>query len=220
GARAVRDAGGFKTVFGRTKLDGLGNFDMTLPNLGGPRLAMAGDTPVGPTGRPLMRSTEGSGGGGASGIPKINGWEAPSHLKGPAAGRTLKRPHERHTISGSARAGKNVREENTLILPGYGKEVEADIAGIAEGRATYLPRDDRYEINGRTYGVHENGTVYPASGPGFVQLDRNEYAALSAIAKAKGDLSAAPQLTRAPRFVNNPEAVEKALSLYNGTYIP
>ncbi|MEF3118206.1 hypothetical protein [Streptomyces chrestomyceticus] len=220
GVKAVRDAGGFKAVFGKTKLDGLRNFDMTLPDLGGPRMAMAGNTPVGPTNRPLLRSTEGSAGGGASGTPKINGWEAASHLKGPAAGRTLKRPHERHTISGAARAGKNVKEENTLILPGYSKEVEADIAGIAEGKATYLPRDDRYEINGRTYGVHENGTVYPASGPGFVQLDRNEYAALSAIAKAKGDLSAAPQLTRAPRFVNNPEAVEKALSLYNGTYIP
>ncbi|MFI2241532.1 RNase A-like domain-containing protein, partial [Streptomyces chrestomyceticus] len=55
GARAVRDAGGFKTVFGRTKLDGLGNFDMTLPNLGAPRPAMAGDLPVGPGSRALMR---------------------------------------------------------------------------------------------------------------------------------------------------------------------
>lgn len=31
-------------------------------------------------------------------------------------------------------------------------------------------------------------------------------------------LSAAPQLTRNPRFTNNPEAVQKALDIYNGTY--
>ncbi|MFJ8017861.1 hypothetical protein [Streptomyces sp. NPDC096339] len=32
------------------------------------------------------------------------------------------------------------------------------------------------------------------------------------------DLSAAPQLTKAPRFTNNPGMVEKALAIYNGTY--
>jgi hypothetical protein len=62
--------------------------------------------------------------------------------------------------------------------------------------------------------------VYPDSGPGIVKLDRNEYAALQQIAKAKGDVSAAPQLTRNPRFTDNPEAVQKALDIYNGTYSP
>ncbi|MFF8367312.1 hypothetical protein ACF05W_00520 [Streptomyces lydicus] len=28
------------------------------------------------------------------------------------------------------------------------------------------------------------------------------------------------QLTKNPRFVNNPEVVEKALAIYNGTYTP
>ncbi|MFG2722857.1 hypothetical protein ACGFW5_31840 [Streptomyces sp. NPDC048416] len=52
-----------------------------------------------------------------------------------------------------------------------------------------------------------------------MKLDRNEYAALQLIAKAKGDLSAAsPELTRAPRFTNNPGIIEKALAIYNGTY--
>ncbi|GHF77568.1 hypothetical protein GCM10018787_28190 [Streptomyces thermodiastaticus] len=53
--------------------------------------------------------------------------------------------------------------------------------------------------------------MYPDSGPGIIKLDRNEYAALQQIAKAKGDISAAPQLTRNPRFTDNPEAVQKAL---------
>ncbi|KUL37472.1 hypothetical protein ADL22_21155 [Streptomyces sp. NRRL F-4489] len=228
-AQAVADAGGVKNVLGNMKLDGLGNLNASFPNLhmqvpslGGPRLVMAGEGPsgpVGPTGQPLMRNAEGGDGGG-SGAPRVSGWDASSNLKGPAAGKTLKRPHDRHTIAGAGRAGKNIKEENTIILPGYSQEVDKDIAGIAEGKATWIPDGERYEINGRTYGVHENGTVYPAAGPGFVELDRNEYAALSQIAKAKGDLSAAPQLTKNPRFVNNPEAVQKALAIYNGTYTP
>ncbi|MFE7659256.1 WXG100 family type VII secretion target [Streptomyces celluloflavus] len=229
GVKAVADAGGIKNVLGGMKLDGLGRLDislpdlrMRLPNLGGPRLATADEGPVGPvgpTGRPLMRNAEGRSGAAAE-APKVNGWEASSNIKGPAAGKTLKRPHDRHTIGGAGRAGKNIQEKNTIILPGYSQEVEKDIAGIADGKAAWIPDGERYEINGRTYGIHENGTVYPAAGPGLVEMDRNEYAALSQIAKAKGDLSAAPQLTRNPRFVNNPEAVQKALAIYNGTYTP
>ncbi len=55
--------------------------------------------------------------------------------------------------------------------------------------------------------------------PGLVwAFYRNEYAALQQVAKAKGDISAEPQLTRNPRFTNNPGIVEKALAIYNGTY--
>ncbi|GAB7032572.1 hypothetical protein AB0G35_29805 [Streptomyces sp. NPDC021749] len=54
GAKAIADASGAKNVLGKMELDGLG----------GPRLPMAGEGPVGPTGRPLMRN--GEGGGGAS----------------------------------------------------------------------------------------------------------------------------------------------------------
>ncbi|ANZ17443.1 DNA/RNA non-specific endonuclease [Streptomyces noursei] len=71
GVKAVVDAGGVKNLLGNMKLDGLGhlnvslpNLQIQLPNLGGPRLAMAGEGPVGPTGQPLMRSVERGGGGG------------------------------------------------------------------------------------------------------------------------------------------------------------
>ncbi|MGD6745419.1 hypothetical protein ACOKM3_26735 [Streptomyces sp. BH106] len=60
--------------------------------------------------------------------------------------------------------------------------------------------------------------MYPDSGDGIVKLDANEYAALKEVSKAKGDISAAPQLTRNPRFTNNPGIVDKALAIYNGTY--
>ncbi|MFI9046257.1 WXG100 family type VII secretion target [Streptomyces sp. NPDC053427] len=227
GAKAIADAGGVKNVFGKMNLDGLGNFknplrdfEISMPNLGGPRLAMAGAGPVGPaTGWRLMRNAEGSG-GGASGTPKVSGWEVSPDVKGPAAGKTLSRPNERHTIGGAGRAGKNIKKENTIILPGYYSEIEKDIAGIAEGKAALTPKGDGYIINGREYNVHESGTVFPCRGPGLVEMDRNEYYVLSRIVKAKGDLSAVPELTHAPRFVNNPQMVEKALAIYNGTYTP
>ena len=68
--------------------------------------------------------------------------------------------------------------------------------------------------------MEHNGTVYPVSGTGMVKLDRNEYAALKEIVRADGDLSAAPQLSRNPRFTDNPESVAKAKAIYDGTYEP
>ena len=87
-------------------------------------------------------------------------------------------------------------------------------------RARWNPETQRYEINGRSYGVEPSGTVFPDSGTGVVKLDRNEYAALVEIARAGGDPSRAPALTRDPRFVNNPGAVAKAKAIYDGTYVP
>jgi hypothetical protein len=143
-------------------------------------------------------------------------WHARSDIPGPAAGEELKRPNARHTISGAA--GGEIKEKNSIILRGYYREIDNDIAGIAEGRAKLSADGNRYEINGRTYGVEPGGRVYPEAGPGIVNLDRNEYAALQQVVKAKGDINAAPQLTRNPRFVNNPQSVQKALDIYNGTY--
>ncbi|MFI7410357.1 hypothetical protein ACIBU0_17015 [Streptomyces sp. NPDC049627] len=101
-------------------------------------------------------------------------------------------------------------------MRGREQEVARDIEEIAAGRANFNTSTSRYEVDGRSYGVEENGTMFPDSGPGIVQLDRIEYAALKQVTRAKGDLSAAPQLTRDPKFVNHPEAVQKALKIYNG----
>ncbi|MGN5379966.1 hypothetical protein ACQ4WX_30395 [Streptomyces lasalocidi] len=129
-------------------------------------------------------------------------------------------PNARHTVSGAAHSGKNILEANSVILRGYEQQVNQDIADIAAGRGTWDDQTSRYEVNGRTYGVEPTGRMFPDSGPGIAKLDRNEYAALQQISKAKGDISAAPQLAHAPRFVNNPQAVQKALDIYNGTYPP
>ncbi|MET9598738.1 hypothetical protein [Streptomyces sp. NPDC006459] len=199
----AREGGGFAGLF-----PGLAG------GIGGPRTAFAGLPDGLPAGDPYAFRT-GTPSGAGSG-PGRGPWLAPSELKGPAAGKELKPPNARHTVSGSASG--EVKESNSIILRGHQETVAQDIADIASGKATYVKELDRYEVNGRTYGVEGSGRVYPDSGPGIVKLDRNEYAALQQVAKAKGDISAAPQLTRNPRFTNNPGIVEKALAIYNGTY--
>jgi hypothetical protein len=113
-----------------------------------------------------------------------------------------------------------VQEDNTVYLGGYERVATQDVQAIAAGHAVWNPETQRYEINGRSYGVEPNGTVFPDSGTGMVKLDRNEYAALKEIVRAGGDLSAAPQLSRNLRFTENPEAVAKAKAIYDGTYQP
>ncbi|MEU6894972.1 hypothetical protein ABZ934_24890 [Streptomyces sp. NPDC046557] len=192
-----------------------GLFPGLASGIGGPRAAFAGLPDGLPAGDPYAFRTGMPSGASESG-PGRGPWLAPSELKGPAAGKELKPPNARHTVSGSASG--EVKENNSVILRGHQESVAQDISDIANGKATYVPETDRYQVNGRTYGVEGSGRVYPDAGPGIVKLDRNEYAALQQIAKAKGDLSAAPQLTKNPRFTNNPGIVEKALAIYNGTY--
>ncbi|WP_405869659.1 Flp family type IVb pilin [Streptomyces sp. NBC_00005] len=143
-------------------------------------------------------------------------WQAGDDVAGPAAGKTLKFPNKRHTVGGSGSG--QVKERNTVILRGNEDLVRADIEGIAKGRADLLPDGNTYEINGRQYRVEDTGTVFPVSGPGLVDMDRIEYAALKEIARNKGDLSKSQQLQRDPKFVNNPDKVAKAKQVYDGTY--
>ncbi|GAA2445989.1 hypothetical protein [Streptomyces glaucus] len=153
---------------------------------------------------------------GAHGGKPANEWRARDDIAGPARGKTLKFPNKRHTVSGSA--GGQVKERNTVILRGNEDLVRADIEGIANGRATLSPDGNTYEINGRTYEVEGNGTVFPKSGPGLVEMDRIEYAALKEIARNKGDIGKSQQLQRDPKFVDNPAKVQKAKQIYDGTY--
>ncbi|MEV7087341.1 polymorphic toxin-type HINT domain-containing protein [Streptomyces sp. NPDC093085] len=145
-------------------------------------------------------------------------WQAREDIPGPAAGLKLKRPNDRHYLRGVAHQKKPQAAKNTVILRGYEKQIDKDIEAIAQGRANLLRDGNRYEVGGRTYGVEETGRVYPESGPGMVEMDTHEYAALIEVAKHKGDVSASPQLNRNPRFTNHPERVSKAKEVYEGTY--
>jgi hypothetical protein len=67
---------------------------------------------------------------------------------------------------------------------------------IAAGRATWNAERNCYEVNGRSYGVEASGTVYPISGPGFVNLSRSEYKVLKQMIASEGDLNAAREALR------------------------
>ncbi|MEU9478552.1 hypothetical protein [Streptomyces sp. NPDC048191] len=218
--------GGAGATYRAARAGGLSSFfDSIDANLAGPRMALAGipgdlagvpgDLAAGD--RYAMRVGD-SGAGGTA--PGRGPWPVADGVEGPAAGKDLMTPNARHTVSGAAHSGKNILEANSVILRGYEQQVNQDIADIAAGRGAWDDQTSRYEVNGRTYGVESTGRVFPDSGRGIAKLDRNEYAALQQISKAKGDISAAPQLAHAPRFVNNPQAVQKALDIYNGTYPP
>jgi hypothetical protein len=207
-------AGGFSSFFDGIDV-GLGGPRLALAGASGDLSGISGDLATGDS--YAMRVSDS--GGAGTGVGK-GPWPVVSKVEGPAAGKNLKAPNARHTVSGAAHSGRNISEANSVILRGYEQNINQDIADIAAGKATWDEDISRYEINGRTYGVEDTGTMYPDSGKGIAKLDRNEYAALQQIAKAKGDISAAPQLAHAPRFVNNPQAVQKALDIYNGTYPP
>ncbi len=204
-------AGGFSSFFDGIDV-GLGGPRMALAGVPGDLSGISGDLSSGDA---YVMRAGGTGGGTGTG-PGKGPWPSVSSVEGPAAGKDLKPPNPRHTVSGAGSG--EVKKVSSIILRGYEQDVNQDIADIAAGKATYNKAISRYEINGRTYGVEDAGRTFPDSGTGIAKLDANEYAALQQIVKAKGDLSAAPQLTRNPRFTNNPGIVEKALAIYNGTY--
>lgn len=141
-------------------------------------------------------------------------WPVADDVPGPAAGKVLKRPNKRHTVKGSV--GAEVKEANTVILDGMQQQVDDDIKAIAQGKARLDADGNTYHVNGRTYEVKANGTVFPKGGPGLVKLDRVEYSALQLL--AKGDAKSLKQLQMDPKFKANPQAVEKARAIVEGTY--
>lgn len=143
-------------------------------------------------------------------------WPVADGVAGPARGKELRPPNNRHTVAG-ARSGQ-VRADNTVILRGNEQAVRDDVREIATGNGEWDDAASVYRVNGRTYRVEPQGTVFPVSGPGLVYLDRNEYAALQEIAKAGGDPANVPAFTRNPRFTSNPDAITKAKAIYDGTY--
>jgi hypothetical protein len=62
-----------------------------------------------------------------------------------------------------------VRPDNSVVLRGNEDAMRDDVAQIAAGNARWNPSANRYEINGRSYGVEPSGTVFPDSGPSIVK---------------------------------------------------
>ncbi|MGW2795951.1 hypothetical protein [Streptomyces sp. NPDC001269] len=142
-------------------------------------------------------------------------WPAAAGIAGPACGKMLAPPNKRHFLRGVKHGV--VRGVNSVVLRGYEGDVRRDVRDIAAGHAHWNPQTGRYEINGRSYGVEESGTVFPDSGDGIVKLNRLQYNALKEIAKVGGDLEKAETLRVDPRFQRKPEVIVLAMAVYNGT---
>jgi len=119
--------------------------------------------------------------------------EGGTSAPGPAAKIPLKPPNARHNLD-SIRPGSPAKDKNTVVLPGT--DVAADLADISAGRGTWNTETNRYEVNGRTYAVESTGTVFPVSGPGFVNLSRSEYKVLKQLIGSGGDVDAARNALR------------------------
>ncbi|MFD7106750.1 WXG100-like domain-containing protein [Streptomyces celluloflavus] len=144
GVKAVADAGGIKNVLGGMKLDGLGRLDISLPdlrmrrpNLGGPRLATADEGPVGPTGRPLMRSAEHGGGGGRAPQKPIPPYCKPLDSIGRATGVETTITHD--MLDAGTKASRRVKP------PGWEGEAADHTRGHLLARS--LGGDGRSEAN-------------------------------------------------------------------------
>jgi hypothetical protein len=144
-------------------------------------------------------------------------WNVKPEVTGPAKGKVLRPPHERHKILGS-KSG-NVKDQNTIIPPPMYDDVRSDIQDIADGRAKLEDDGSTYLVNGRKYTVEGNGTVYPMSGPGLVEMSRGEYKALQAIVRNNGDLmKCQKQFANDPSINGDPQNVPTAYALYSRYY--
>lgn len=83
---------------------------------------------------------------------------------------SLKGPLPKRHVLTSINNNSKPKDKNTIILPGV--NYIGDIERIKNGE--YNKVNGNYEINGRTYGIHD-GRLYPISGDGFVTLTRHEY---------------------------------------------
>ena len=89
-----------------------------------------------------------------------------------------KMPHARHSLTG-IHAGSFAKHRNSFTEPWV--DVRADIDAINRGEGYFNARNRRTWINGRIYGMHENGTTWPESGTGVIQINRGTFNALTII---------------------------------------
>lgn len=109
----------------------------------------------------------------------------PAHVKGTrrAPDVTATWPNARHGVT-TFNAGSWNRKQNSLIEPRV--DVGADLDAINAGTGAYDPATRRIWVNGRLYGVHENGTTFPIEGDGIIQVSRSIYKALTIIRRYNG----------------------------------
>jgi hypothetical protein len=85
--------------------------------------------------------------------------------------RSAVRPNRRHDPC-KTKGNDPTKDQNSMLDPAV--DVAADMAEMNAGNFTRAGED--IVVNGRTYGWHpDTGVTFPKSGPGVVQLDRNQH---------------------------------------------
>ncbi|RKG91220.1 hypothetical protein D7W82_01135 [Corallococcus sp. CA049B] len=87
------------------------------------------------------------------------------------------RPADRHYIR-KVDQSSVAKDKNTVVETRV--DVSRDVKGINDGKAKKGRESGSvtWTLNGRTYGAHDNGTLYPIRGSGFHELNRSAFKAL------------------------------------------
>jgi hypothetical protein len=121
-------------------------------------------------------------------LPPKSAGLLPAYVESPKIpSPAVKAPADRHFYN-KIKQTSVAKDVNTVILPSV--DVAGDVEAINAGKAVAGKTADgvaTYTVNGRTYGVEPNGTLYPISGEGLFPLDRGEYKVLSVYRKFLGD---------------------------------
>ena len=153
-------------------------------------------------------AAKGRPGAGGEGTPESG---TGGRVPGPAGSLELRPPSSRHDLN-SIGPRSPAKAENTVIMPGV--DTRADLHAIESGQARWNPDTQRYELpNGRIYGVKDNGTLFPVSGPGFEQLSRGEYQALQHYIRSGGDIAAADAAMARNPFITDADR-QRALEIF------
>ncbi len=109
----------------------------------------------------------------------------PTHVTGTrqAPDVTATVPNARHGVTTFTASSWN-RKRNSLLEPWV--DVRANLDAINAGEGVYDPATRRIWVNGRLYGMHENGTTFPIEGDGIIPLNRGTYRALQAYQEYNG----------------------------------
>lgn len=110
----------------------------------------------------------------------------------------IREPNSRHYFN-RINMKSTPKEQNTVIMPNV--NVQADLQAIRQGQA--VRSGNNFAVNGRVYGLKQNGTLFPKSGNGFYTLSRGEYKALGVYNKF-GNTARSAQILRSMN-ISRPE---------------
>ncbi|THV42988.1 hypothetical protein [Glycomyces buryatensis] len=135
-------------------------------------------------------------GGASAQPPSPSPPVAPGKVEGPLKSITPTEISKRHILS-KIKRGTPSDVKNTVILPHV--DAEADLAAIKNNQGKWLG-GNKYEVNGRIWGLEGSGAIYPVRGDGLVEMNKLQYEALKGLITHEGDRDAMAKDKRFSRY--------------------